>query len=94
VALLAQVKAYDPYVGVQLKVMQAFGLRRKDAVMFSPHLAQVPLAHLPLAHVPPGEGPARYLSFLRIKRGTKGGRLRYTAIRTAKGRTSAARDAA
>lgn len=76
-ALQAQVKAIDPYVGVQLQVMQAFGLRRKEAVMFSPHLAQVPQAHLPA-----GAGSTRYLSFLRIKRGTKGGRLRYTAIRT------------
>lgn len=76
-ALLAEVKTIDPYVGVQLQVMQAFGLRRKEAVMFSPHLAQVPQAHLPS-----GAGSTRYLSFLRIKRGTKGGRLRYTAIRT------------
>lgn len=67
----------DPFVGLQLEVMLAFGLRRKEAVMFAPGLAEVP-AHA----LPPGAGDGqRYLAFLRIKRGTKGGRLRFTAIR-------------
>lgn len=80
-ALLAQVTSLDPYVGVQLQVMQAFGLRRKEAVMFSLYLAQVLPADVPLDHLSQAASEIRYLSFLRIKRGTKGGRLRFTAIR-------------
>ena len=73
-----RVKEIDHYVAVQLQVMMAFGLRRKEAVMFSPRNAEVPAHAMPASHVP-GE---RYVSFLRVKRGTKGGRLRYTAVRT------------
>jgi integrase len=56
--------------------MLAFGLRRKEAVMFVPRLAEVPAHALPAS-----AAPGTYLAFLRIKRGTKGGRVRYTAIR-------------
>jgi len=66
----------DPVVGLQLEVLLAFGLRRKEAIMFSPALAVVP-AHA----LPAGVDALEYLAFLRIKRGTKGGRLRFTAIR-------------
>lgn len=75
-AVLKQVEACDPVVGLQLEVMMAFGLRRKEAVMFSPALSEVPAAALP-ANAQPGQ----YLAFVRIKRGTKGGRVRFTAIR-------------
>jgi len=68
----------DKHVAVQLQMMTAFGLRRKEAVMFAPHAAEVPQHALPEAH----RSDAKYLGFLKIKRGTKGGRLRYTAIRT------------
>jgi len=74
--VLEKVTAYDEYVGVQLEVMIAFGLRRKEAVMFDPRLAEVPAHALPAS-----AGDTPYLAFLRIKRGTKGGRLRFTAIR-------------
>lgn len=33
------VAAYDPHVGIQLKLCQAFMLRRREAVMFRPHIA-------------------------------------------------------
>lgn len=75
-AVLEKVTAYDEYVGVQLEVMIAFGLRRKEAVMLAPRLAEVPAHALPAS-----AGDTPYLAFLRIKRGTKGGRLRFTAIR-------------
>lgn len=77
--VLAKVSAIDERVGAQLRMLLAFGLRRKEAVMFCPHAAEVPAYALPVHH--PQSGSARYISFLRIKRGTKGGRLRFTAVR-------------
>ncbi|WP_195763755.1 integrase domain-containing protein [Pseudoduganella rivuli] len=68
----------DEYVAVQLQMMIAFGLRRKEAIMFRPHAAEVPAYALPASCAVLD----RYISFLRIKRGTKGGRLRFAAIRT------------
>lgn len=38
-AMIAMISAYDPYVGRQLRIMSAFGLRREEAVMFKPHRA-------------------------------------------------------
>jgi hypothetical protein len=75
---LAQVYECDEVVGLTLELIRAFGLRVREALMFSPHAAEVPAHALPAS-----AQPARYLAFLRIKRGTKGGRLRYTAIRNA-----------
>ena len=40
-ALFAMVSAYDKYVGMQLRLMSAFGLRREEAVMFKPHRADL-----------------------------------------------------
>jgi integrase len=85
-AVLAEVAARDEYVGVQLEVLAAFGLRRKEAVSFCPHLAEVP------AHALPGSAEnVSYVAFLRIKRGTKGGRVRYIAIRTEEQRVALAK---
>lgn len=75
--LVSQVEATDRHVGVQLRLMMAFGMRRKEAVMFWPHVAEVPAYALPDGH----PSAQRFVSFLRIRRGTKGGRLRYTAVR-------------
>jgi len=77
-AKIEQVRLIDRHVAAQLRMMIAFGLRRKEAVMFNPGSAEVPAHAMPAAH-PPGE---RYISFLRIKRGTKGGRLRFAAVRS------------
>ena len=66
----------DKVVGLQLEAMLAFGLRRKEAVMFAPALACVPAYALP-----EGETSTPYLCFLKVKQGTKGGRLRYVALR-------------
>lgn len=76
--VFAAVERIDRHVGVQLRLMHAFGLRRKEAVMFDPRVALVPAHALPASAMDGGE----YLAFLRVKRGTKGGRLRYTAVRT------------
>lgn len=77
-AVLRHVGEIDDHVGLQLHLMLAFGLRRKEAVMFCPAVAEVPAHALPLQH----QGAEIFLSFLRVKRGTKGGRLRYVAVRT------------
>lgn len=71
------VVAIDPRVAAQLALLLAFGLRRKEAVMFMPHLAVVSQEDAPGAqHL-----SDRYAAFLRVQRGTKGGRLRFVAIR-------------
>ncbi|GAB2855939.1 hypothetical protein GCM10027277_25670 [Pseudoduganella ginsengisoli] len=75
--LVRRVEAMDRHVGLQLRLMMAFGMRRKEAIMFRPHVAQVPAYALPDGH----PSARRFVSFLRIVRGTKGGRLRYTAVR-------------
>lgn len=75
-AVIADVAQRDPFVGAQLALMEAFGLRRKEAIMFRPHEAEVPAWAMPASF-----GETRYLAFLQIKRGTKGGRLRYCALR-------------
>ena len=71
------VAAIDPRVAAQLALLLAFGLRRKEAVMFMPHSAVVPSESVPTSQ----HASDRYAVFLRIKRGTKGGRLRFVAIR-------------
>ena len=40
-ALINMVEQYDWRTGLQLKLMRAFGLRRKEAVMFRPHMADI-----------------------------------------------------
>jgi len=77
-ASIRAVAKIDLYVAAQLRMAMAFGLRRKEAVMFRPHVAEVPDFALPSSCA----AISRYVSFLRIKRGTKGGRLRFAAIRT------------
>lgn len=77
-AALDRVACIDPYVALQLEVVLAFALRRKEAVMFRPGLAEVPAYALPAN----ARDDQRYVAFLKVKRGTKGGRLRYVAIRT------------
>lgn len=36
-AMIAQIKAFDPRVGMQAEIIHAFGLRREEAVQFKPH---------------------------------------------------------
>lgn len=77
-ALIERVAAIDGRVAAQLNLMWQFGLRRKEAVMFCPHDAVVDCSQVPAAH----HASELYAVFLRLKAGTKGGRLRYAAIRT------------
>lgn len=42
-ALIGMIEQYDPRVGLQLRLMKAFGLRRKEAVMFRPLKADLGL---------------------------------------------------
>lgn len=70
--LLARVARIDERVAIMLELVWRTGLRRKEAVMFQPHLAVVPAGLVPI------DGPLaeQYISCLSIERGTKGGRLR------------------
>lgn len=60
---IAEVAAFDRYVGCQLLMALKFNLRVKEAIMCTPHTAEV-------------DGQ------LEVKRGTKGGRLRFIPIDT------------
>jgi integrase len=68
--LIDQIAAHDPWVGAQLRVARAFGLRVKEAVMLRPDCATKP---------DEAGTPERYLE---VTRGTKGGRLRLVPIDT------------
>ena len=76
-SIVEKVEAIDPRVAAQLALQLAFGLRRKEAVMFMPHIAVVPAESVPTSQ----HASDRYAVFLRVRRGTKGGRLRFVAIR-------------
>lgn len=79
-ALIEQVCAYDRYVGASLRLIQVFGLRRKESVMIRPHRCVVPFEATGLS---PDE--QRTDHYLRIKEGSKGGRLRFFALDSATG---------
>ena len=76
-SVVEKVEAIDPRVAAQLALQLAFGLRRKEAVMFMPHIAVVPAESVPTSQ----HASERYAVFLSVRRGTKGGRLRFVAIR-------------
>jgi len=76
-SVVETVAAIDARVGAQLALLLAFGLRRKEAVMFMPHSAVVSAESVPTSQ----QASDRYAVFLRVKRGTKGGRLRFVAVR-------------
>jgi integrase len=70
--LLERVARIDERVAIMLELVWRFGLRRKEVVMFQPHLAVVPAGLVPIDS-PIAE---QYISCLSVERGTKGGRLR------------------
>jgi integrase len=73
--MMARISDHDRFVGAQLRVIQAFGLRRKEAVMLKPFEAVVSSA----SSVESGaEGPAQHP--VRIEAGAKGGRKRFIPI--------------
>ena len=84
-ALIAQVCAYDRHVGAALRLIRAFGLRRKEAVMMRPHACVVPFS---ATRLPPERQKAE--SYLWVCQGSKGGRPRFVAIATAQQRQALA----
>ena len=77
-ALIARICQFDPHVGAAMKLVRAMGIRRKEAIMFRPHLSVVPFEATGLAlHKRKAD---RYVS---IKAGSKGGRERFVPLDTA-----------
>ena len=76
-ALLQSVSAYDAYVGASLRVIRAFGLRKKESVMLRPNALVVPFeaTGLPL-EVHQAD------HYLWVRQGAKNGRPRYLPLDT------------
>jgi integrase len=72
-ALIEQIAREDPWVGAELRVARAFGLRVKEAVMLQPRAAERAADGAPAIAGEPGE-------WLEVVRGTKGGRQRRVPI--------------
>jgi hypothetical protein len=66
-AVLGRIVAYDRHVGASLRLIQAFGLRRKESVMFRLHRCVVPFEATGL---PAEEREADH--YVRIEEGAKG----------------------
>ncbi len=66
----------DVYVGTQVELIFALGLRRKEAIMLRPHLQIIP------ASIVPGYDliADQYLMVVELRHGTKGGRLRFVPL--------------
>lgn len=75
-AVIQEVEAYDVHAAASLKLMQAFQLRFKESVMFRPHTDVITAAQA-------GKPDAGLAFYLDTHRGTKGGRDRLFAIKTA-----------
>lgn len=75
--VIAAITAFDERVGVQVEVIDAFGLRCKEGAMLRPHQDIVTAAQA-------GKAGADHAEFLQLRRGTKGGRLRYVPVATPK----------
>lgn len=73
--IIERVSRYDPFVGAQLGLCHAYGARAKEAIMCRPHAAE---ADGKLLLIMEWDCDA----YLEVKRGTKGGRLRYVPIDT------------
>lgn len=76
--VIGKIGDFDPYVGAAMRLVRTMGLRRKEAIMFRPHLCVVSFeaTGLPL-HKRKAE------RYARIKAGSKGGRERFVALDTA-----------
>lgn len=77
--VIVSVCRHDIQVGASLRLIWAFGLRRKEAVMFQPHSCVVRFEETGL---PPDKREADH--YIWIKRGAKGGRQRFVPISTAR----------
>ncbi|RUP35435.1 MAG: integrase [Curvibacter sp.] len=77
--VIVSVCRHDIHVGASLRLIWAFGLRRKEAVMFQPHSCVV---HFEATGLPSDKREANH--YIWIKRGAKGGRQRFVPINTAR----------
>ncbi|KAF1685350.1 integrase [Pseudoxanthomonas broegbernensis] len=84
-AVIARICDHDRYVGASLRLIRAFGLRRKEAVMLRPHRDVVGFEATGL----PLEQREAQL-YLRIKAGAKGGRERFIPLDTPERRAALA----
>lgn len=76
-ALIAEISAFDRYVGAELRVIRAFALRRKEAVMLRPHQCVVPFESTGLPeHLRESD------HYIWIRQGAKNGRPRFVALST------------
>lgn len=75
--LIDRVCDFDPYVGASLRVIRAFGLRRKESVMLRPYECVVPFESTGL---PPERQQSEH--YVWIRQGAKSGRPRFIALNT------------
>lgn len=75
--LIERVCLHDAYVGASLRLIRAFGLRRKESVMWRPHRNVMGFGATGL---PPDQQEAE--RYVRIREGAKGGRERFIPIDT------------
>jgi integrase len=73
--VIEDIAVHDPWVGAQLRLARAFGLRIKEALMIQPRLAECPAGDV-------GDPSGFVGGALEVTRGTKGGRLRRVPIDT------------
>jgi len=76
-ALIDKVCAYDPHVGASLRLIRAFGLRRKESVMLRPNACIVPFESTGL---PETEKQAD--RYVWVRQGAKNGRQRFVPLNT------------
>lgn len=76
-ALLAKICVYDARIGAMLRLMWAFGLRKKEAIMLRPRVCVWAFEATGLL----SDKKADY--YLHVKPGSKGGRERFIPIDTA-----------
>jgi integrase len=78
-AKIAEAAKLDSWVGLQLELMRHFGLRAKEAMFFRPHEAIRDREHARVADA--NEFP-EVTHFVRVRHGTKGGRVRDVPVLT------------
>ena len=78
-AKIAEVAAFDPWVGLQLEICYRFGARPKEARHFRPHGALIPRE---LAFERDAAAYPECEEFVRFAQGTKGGRPRDEPLQT------------
>ena len=75
--LIEKVCAYNAYVGASLRVIRAFGLRRKESVMLRPNACIVPFESTGLP-----EDTRQADRYVWIRQGAKNGRQRFVPLDT------------